>query len=116
MTTPEAPRLVAATQVKAGREAEFETFVRDVITPAAERVHPHLADRWQLVRPAKHPPADVAAPAYLFLFYGDAPYDSWDLGDVLPTAYGADEGRRHLETLEDLVDGEQLVFAVEPVS
>jgi hypothetical protein len=112
----EAPRLIAVTRVRTGREAEFEAFVRDVVTPAAERMKPHLADQWQLVRPAKHPPSDAAAPAYLFLFYGDAPYDEWDLEDVLPAAYGEDDGRRHLQALEEMIDGEQTVFAVEPVS
>ena len=112
----ESPRLVAATTVQAGREAEFEAFVRDVITPATVRVTPYLADMWQLVRPARNPPSDATAPTYLFLFYGDAPYDAWDLGEILPAAYGEEDGRRHLGAFEDMVDGEQTIFAVDPVS
>jgi hypothetical protein len=102
--------------VQAGREAEFEAFVRDVIAPAAERVKPHLADMWQLVRPAKDRPSDATAPTYLFLFYGeDVPYEDWNLSGLLPSAYGKEEGEQRLQEFDHFIGGEQTVYAVEPI-
>ena len=64
--------------------------------------------------PGKEQPSE-ATPAYLFLFYGGAAYEDWDLSDLLLAAHGEDEGKRRLQEFENLVVGEQTVYAVEPV-
>jgi hypothetical protein len=107
---PGTPNLMAATLVKPGREAEFEDFVINVIVPAGRRTKPHREDGWQLLRPSDNPPEGVTS-AYMFVFYGDAPLEEWDLEPLFNEAYGPEEGRQHLDRFLDLIDGEQTLYA-----
>jgi len=65
------------TPVKADRQADFESFIGEVIDPAVQRVRPQLGPLWRVLRPAG--PSEGAA-TYALLFYGDATLDDWDLG------------------------------------
>ena len=44
---------------------------------------------------------------YVFVFYGDAPLDDWDVDTLLSTALGEEEGQRRMQEWVDLIDGEQ---------
>ena len=105
----ETPALIAVTPVKAGREAEFEAFVQDVIVPAVQQARPHLTGMWQTVRPALDQPSD-GPPAYVFLFYGGAPISDWDLETLLPAAYGDEEGAERFREFVDFEDGQQTIY------
>ena len=52
--------------------------------------------------------------AVLFLFYGGEPTD-WDLEAVLAAEYGAERAKRELETAEQMLDGDQELWAVTAV-
>ena len=106
------PRYVVATYVKAGRDGDFERFMRDVVVPAEARARPHQVGMWHLLRPATDPPEGVAR-AWLMTFYGPSVLDDWDLQSLFDEAYGADASREHLEYFEDMVDGEQTVYALD---
>jgi len=107
---PDTPSLMAATSVKRGREAEFEDFVLSVIVPASQRVKPDLDGSWRLLRPNEDDVEGLTR-AYMFLFYGDAPWEEWDLEPLFREAYGPEEGARHLDHFVDLVEGEQTLYA-----
>jgi hypothetical protein len=109
-STEDAPTMLAATVVKRGREAEFEEFVLDVIVEAEQRVKVGRQGRWRLLRPAKDQPQG-ATRAYMFLFYGDVPSEDWELDRLFDKAYGPEQGARHLQHFEDLIEGEQSVYA-----
>ena len=105
MVTRESTSGIAINHVKAGREEEFEAFLRDVIGVAAQRVRPHLVDKFQALRPVK---SGVDGPSpYFFLFYGDDPEEDWDLDRMFREAYGDDEGHRRSQQWLDLLEGEQ---------
>jgi hypothetical protein len=106
MSTRETPRLLSVTPVKPGREEEFEAFIRDVIVPAARQHRPHLIGQWQTLRPENDLHGDGTR-AYVFVFYGDAPLDDWDVDTLLSAALGEDEGQRRMQEWIDMIDGEQ---------
>ena len=110
------PRFVVPTFVKAGRDADFETFLRDVVVPAEARARPHQVGMWQLLRPAADQP-EGATRAYVLTFYGPSSLDEWDLQPLFDDAYGADKSREYLTYFEDMLEGEQVVYALdeEPV-
>ena len=112
MTTGELPRVIVTTPIKAGREADFETFVRDVIVPASRQARPDLADQWQVLRPATEQPSD-AARAYVFFFYGDGPLEDWDLSTLFTAAYGEDAADVRVQEFGDLIDGAQTSYVVD---
>lgn len=102
------PRFIAINRVRKGKEQEFEDFLRDKAAPAVQRVQPHLADMWEVLRPAHDQGSDGTA-AYVFLFYGDAPLEEWDLGGLLTEAYGEEEATRLGEKWLQLLEGEQSI-------
>jgi hypothetical protein len=112
MTTTDSPRFVVATYVKAGRDDDFEGFMRNVVMPAQVRARPHQVGRWQLMRPATDQPEGVTR-AWLMTFYGPSTLDDWNLEPLFEEAYGADAARAHIRQFEDMVDGEQTVYAVD---
>jgi hypothetical protein len=110
MPERETPSFMAATPIKPGREADFESFVRAVIAPAAQQARPDLLGMVELLRPATQPP-EGATSAYMFVFYGDAPLDDWYLPAILTSVYGEEEGNRLHEQFHDfLVDGSQTIY------
>ena len=112
MTAKGSPRYVLATYVKTGRDGEFERFMRDVVVPAEVRARPHQVGMWHLMRPAADQP-EGATRAWLMTFYGPSTLDDWNLEPLLDEAYGADASREHMRHFEDMVDGEQTVYAVD---
>lgn len=106
MSARETPRLLSLTPVKAGREDEFEAFLRDVIVPATQQHRPHLVGQWQTFRPEDDLHGDGTR-AYVFAFYGDAPLDDWDVDTLLTAALGEEEGQRRVQEWVDLIDGGQ---------
>lgn len=106
----ETPSFMAVTRIKAGRESEFEAFVRDVIAPAAQGARPDLVSMVELLRPAVEQP-EGATPAYVFVFYGDASLDDWYLPALLRSAYGEEEGERRHEHFHELLEDGQTVVS-----
>jgi hypothetical protein len=103
------PKFMSVTPVKAGREAEFEAFVRDVIVPAAQQERPHIMGTWRLLRPVRQP-SEGAQAAHVFLFYGDS-WDDYELEDMFIAAYGEDTGnQRHLEFVDLVAGGHQVDY------
>src|SRR3954447_5420676 len=112
MTTIGYPRYLVATQVKAGRDDDFERFMRDVVVPAEVRARPHQVGMWQLMRPATDQPEGVKR-AWLMAFYGPSTLVDWSLEDLFVEAYGADAWGQHMRYFEDMIEGEQTVYAVD---
>ena len=112
MEPTDSPRYVVATFVKAGRDDDFEQFMREVVVPAEARARPHQLGRWRLMRPAADQP-EGASRAWLMTFHGPSPLDDWNLQPLFDEAYGADASREHLAYFEDMVDGEQTLFALD---
>lgn len=106
------PRFVVATCVKAGRDRDFEKFLSDVVVPAEVRARPHQVGMWQLQRPAADQPDGVTR-AWILTFYGPSTLDEWDLEPLFDEAYGADASREHLKYFVDMLDGEQVVYALD---
>ena len=115
MTATDAPRFVVATHVKAGRDDDFEAFIRDVVVPAQVRARPHQVGMWHLMRPATDQPEGVSR-AWIMTFHGPSTLDDWNLEPLFVEAYGADASREHLRHFEDMVEGEQTVYAVDDES
>jgi hypothetical protein len=105
-TRREIPRFIAVTRVKQGKDDEFEMFLRDTVAPAVQQRRPHQTDMWEVLRPAQDQDTDGTT-AYIFLFYGDAPLDDWELGHLFTEAYGDEEATRLGEQWAQLLDGEQ---------
>ena len=112
MAMASSPRYVLATRVKAGRDDDFETFMREVVVPAGARARPHLVGRWQLMRPAAEQP-DGGTRAWLMFFQGPSDLDDWNLEPLFDEAYGVDASREHMQYFEDMVEGEQTVYALD---
>src|SRR3954447_7720189 len=102
-------RFICPTYVKPERVQEFEAFVDDVLAPAVQRYHPELVDDYTMQRPATDAP-EGAQDAYVLLFYGDHPWEAWDVKALLTEAHGAEEAERLDKQFEDMMAGEQLVF------
>jgi hypothetical protein len=105
MATRETPRYIAVNPVKASRRSEFETFLREVVVPAVEKVRPEDGDLWDALRPA-----GSADGGHVFVFYGDDSLDDWSLDALLRGAYGDEEGSARMEEFEQFLDGEQVVY------
>lgn len=112
MAMANCPRYVLATHVKEGRDDDFETFMREVVAPAGVQVRPHLVDKWQLLRPAADQP-EGATRAWLMFFEGPSALDDWNLEPLFEEAYGVDQSREYLQYFEDMVEGEQTVYALD---
>ena len=106
------PRYVLATHVKEGRDDDFETFMREVVAPADVQARPHLVGKWQLLRPAADQP-EGATRAWLMFFDGPSALDDWNLEPLFEEAYGVDKAREHMQYFDDMVDGEQTVYALD---
>ena len=104
MTRSESPRFIAVNRVRQGKEQEFETFLQDSVASAVEQRRPHLTDMWEVLRPALDQGNDGTA-AYIFLFYGNAPLDDWELGRLFTEAYGDEAATRLGEKWSQLLDG-----------
>jgi hypothetical protein len=107
MASREVPRFIAVTRVKADKQAEFESFIGEVINPAVEKVRPQLGSQWQALRPAG---ARNGEAVYCLLFHGDASLDDWDLGSLFSEAYGPEEGARRDQEFEAFMAGDQDVY------
>ena len=112
MTTTGALRYVVATRVKAGRDDDFERFMRDIVVPAGVRARPHQVGMWHLLRPAADQPEGGTCD-WLITLYGPSTLDDWSLEPLFDEAYGADASRDHIRHFEDMIDGEQTVYAVD---
>ena len=115
MAMTSSPRYVLATHVKAGRDADFEKFMREVVAPADVQARPHLVGKWQLLRPAADQP-EGATRAWLMFFEGPSALDDWNLEPLFEEAYGADKSREHMQYFDDMVEGEQTVYALDSES
>jgi hypothetical protein len=108
MPNERTPKFMIVNPVKPGREVEFESFVRDVIIPAAEQVRPHIMGTWRLLSPARKPAEGVQA-APVFLFYGDS-WDDYELEDMFKAAYGEETGKRRNQEFEGFLASEQIAY------
>jgi hypothetical protein len=115
MTTTSSPRYVVATNVKAGRDDDFERFMREVVVPAEAQTRPHQVGMWHLMRPAADQPEGVTR-AWIITLFGPSTLDDWSLEPLFVEAYGADASREHIRHFEDMVDGEQTVYALDEES
>ena len=115
MATTDSLRFVVATQVKTGRDDDFEEFMRDVVVPAQVRARPRQVGMWHLMRPATDQPEGCSR-AWIMTFHGPSTLDDWNLEPLFVEAYGADASREHLRHFEDMVEGEQTVYAVDDES
>jgi molybdopterin-guanine dinucleotide biosynthesis protein A len=113
------PSFMALTKVKPERADEFETFVREVVVPAAVQARPQAAGLWQTLRPdtsGDPSPFDAqgtaagSANTYVFVFYGDLPMMDWELGSMFTDVHGEEKGRQLIEQFEDFLQGEQVVL------
>ena len=104
-------RFVVATHVKPGRDRDFERFMRDVVAPAEARLRPHRVGMWHLLPPAEDQPEGTSR-AWVMTFHGPSALDDWNLQPLFEEAYGAELASEHLAHFEDMVDGEQTVYAV----
>jgi hypothetical protein len=111
MEPTDPPRFVVATHVKPARDADFEQFLREVVAPAVARVRPHQAGRWHLHRPADDQP-EGASRAWLMTFHGPSALDDWNLEPLFDEAYGTQASQEHLAHFSDMVEGEQVVYAL----
>lgn len=111
METTDSPRYMVVTYVKAGRDSDFEQFMRGVVVPAEARARPHQVGMWHLLRPAADQPEGVRR-AWLMTFHGPSTLDDWTLQPLFDEAYGADVSLEHLKYFEDMVEGEQTVYAL----
>jgi hypothetical protein len=102
MTAGEAVRHIALTHVKADRADDVERLVREVLAPLVQRTRPHLAEKWQFLRPDGEPSGEGVI-IYATLFYGEASLDEWDLEPMFVEAFGEEEGRRRNQQLDDLL-------------
>ena len=112
MAMTSSPRYVLATHVKAGRDDDFETFMREVVVPAEVQARPHLVGMWKLMRPAADQPEGCTR-AWLMFFQGPSALDDWNLEPLFDEVYGVDASREHMQYLEDMVDGEQTAYALD---
>lgn len=112
MDSTDSPRYVVATFVKEGRDDDFERFMRDVVAAAEARVRPHQVGQWHLLRPAAAQP-EGASRAWIMTFHGSSPVDDWNLEPLFEEAYGVDASREHLARFEDMVEGEQTLYALD---
>lgn len=46
-------------------------------------------------------------------FHGSSPLDDWNLQPLFEEAYGADASREHMAHFEDVVEGEQTLYALD---
>ena len=102
------PKFMAVTPIRPGKEADFETFVRDVIAPAADQVRPHVSGTVRLLRPVRQP-SEGAQTAHVFLFYGDS-WDDYELDSLFREAYGEDIGSQRAQQFQDFMAGEQIGY------
>jgi hypothetical protein len=102
MTAGEAVRHISLTHVWSDRADDVERFVQEVIVPLVQRTRPHLADKWQLLRPDGES-SDDGVIIYATLFYGEASLDEWDLEPMFVEAFGEEEGQRRNQQFGDLV-------------
>jgi hypothetical protein len=102
------PGLVAYTPIRADRVAEFEALARSVLMTDLEGP----PGQWQLMRTDEQRDGAVV---FLFLFEGDDP-DAWDMETVLQAKYGADRAHAEVEKFVGMIDGDQQVWRLTPVS
>jgi hypothetical protein len=111
MDRTDSPRFVIATFVKPGRDSDFEQFMRDVVLPAEKQVRPHQVGMWHLHRPADDQQEGVSR-AWLMTFHGPSALDDWNLEPLFDEAYGTEASQEHLAHFADMVEGEQVVYAL----
>jgi hypothetical protein len=111
MQATDTPRYVIATFVKPGRDSDFEQFIRDVVVPAVAQVQPQHVGAWRLLRPAGDETEETTR-AWIMTMHGPSSLEDWDLQPLFDAAYGADASREHMRYLEDMLDGDQTVYAL----
>ena len=104
------PGLLAHTPVRADKVADFEAWIRSVLLAGIDQQN--LPGRWQLVRTDEQRDGSVV---FLFLFEGDD-LEAWDMETSLRAAYGAERAREEVARLAAMIDGEQQVWRLTPVS
>jgi hypothetical protein len=100
-------KYIAVTRVRRGREEGFESLI-PALAAAVAQARPHLSGQWQLLRPDRDQDSPDGA-VYLFLFYGPATLDEWDVEGICIESLGEGEGRRLAEQILGCLDGEQEV-------
>jgi hypothetical protein len=102
------PGLVAYTPIKVDRVAEFEAWARSVLMTDLDGP----PGEWQLMRTDEQRDGAVV---FLFLFEGDD-LEAWDMEAALQGKYGADRAHAEVEKVSGMIDGDQLVWRLTPVS
>jgi hypothetical protein len=80
--------------VRTDRVEDFERFLVETVVPAVRAQRPELDGRWRVLKAAEPDTDDVVT--YIFIFDGGT-LDDWELDDILPAHYGADEAQRLLD-------------------
>jgi hypothetical protein len=106
------PDFVAINRVRVEKAADFEEWLRSVVTPAVQTQQPHQIGRWRVLRARE---ADGDTVVFAFVFYGGAEED-WDLESLLTEALGPEEARKQLSAVDSMCTGEQAFWAVDPVT
>ena len=85
---------VILTPIKAGKCAEFEHFVQDIVVPAVMRIAPNVHRHVRALYPT-HPEADGS---YMYAFLMDPwlPDASYDFAVLFRQAYTEDETQAYL--------------------
>jgi hypothetical protein len=76
---------------------DFETFVRDVLAPAAVAHRPDLRDKVRLWRSTEPEPGGGTVTIYAFEAQGISSWDDLELDSAFIERYGSDEAEHHLE-------------------
>jgi hypothetical protein len=114
------PRFIILNPVKPERADEFETFIREVVDPAATQARPDAVGLWQVLRPGTGAgPAQLldapgvtaaAESTYVFVFFGDLPLDDWDLGPVFTEVHGEERASELMQQFGDFLAGDQVIY------
>jgi hypothetical protein len=103
--------LLALNHVRAGREHEFEEWLRSVLVPAARSHQPHLEGRWHILR-GEEP--DENGTVFAFVF-DEGTDDDWDLRALLVKALGTQRADEELSRMGELLAQDQYGWWLSPV-
>ena len=93
------------------RAADFEEFIRTVLLPASREHRPQWEGRSEDLRAMEEEDGVIT---FAFILRGGARED-WDLAPLFVQAYGAEEGKRLLTRLEEMVPTGQYGWSFRPM-
>ena len=103
--------LIALNHVRAGREQEFEDWLRSVLVPAARAHQAHLEGRWHVLRGTE---PDDRGTVFAFVFDGGTDED-WDLRALLEKELGSQGADEALSRMGQMLAEDQYGWWLAPV-